>query len=226
MALNFDTKASDSPLVEWVWRTHSDYTGSFISTAANHWEMVITTYQGKTMIAVRGPETVATPAEYPAEAEFFGIVFKHATYMPHLPAVNLIDRNDEVLPTATGNKFWMQGATWEIPSFENADTFVARLIHQELIVREPVVEAVLASRPIEMSPRTVQRRFLRATGLTHGTFVQIDRAQQAVGLLEQGLPIADAVYQAGYADQPHLTRSLRRFMGQTPAQILRTNASE
>jgi methylphosphotriester-DNA--protein-cysteine methyltransferase len=57
--------------------------------------------------------------------------------------------------------------------------------------------------------------------LTHGTFAQIERAQQAVNLLERGLSIADAVYQAGYADQPHLTRSLRRFMGQTPAQILR-----
>jgi AraC-like DNA-binding protein len=164
---------------------------------------------------------VATTADFPAEAEFFGIVFKHGTFMPHLPAVHLLDRNDEVLPVATGSRFWLQGATWQIPDFENADTFVARLIHQELVVREPVVEAVLANRPLEISPRTVQRRFLRATGLTHGTFAQIERAQQAVNLLERGLSIADAVYQAGYADQPHLTRSLRRFMGQTPAQILR-----
>jgi AraC-like DNA-binding protein len=29
------------------------------------------------------------------------------------------------------------------------------------------------------------------------------------------------VEQAGYADQPHLTRSLRRFIGETPAQIMR-----
>ena len=32
-----------------------------------------------------------------------------------------------------------------------------------------------------------------------------------------------APYHAGYADQPHLTRSLKRFIGQTPAQILRSN---
>ena len=221
MAFNFDVRSSDSPFVEWVWRTHSDYAGSFISTAESHWEMVVMTYQGETTIAIRGPETVATTADFPAEAEFFGIVFKHGTFMPHLPAVHLLDRNDEVLPTATGCRFWLQGATWQIPNFENADTFVARLIHQELVVREPVVEAVLGNRPLEISPRTVQRRFLRATGLTHGTFAQIERAQQAVNLLERGLSIADAVYQAGYADQPHLTRSLRRFMGQTPAQILR-----
>ena len=226
MDLNFDIRTSDSPFVEMLWRTHSDYAGSFTSQADNHWEMVITTYQGKTTIAIRGPETVATTADYPAEAAFFGIVFKHGTFMPYLPAVNLIDRNDEILPAATGNNFWLQGATWEIPTFENADTFVERLIGQELIVCEPVVGAVLANRPLEMSPRTVQRRFLRATGLTQGTFVQIGRALQAVEFLERGLSIADAVFQAGYADQPHLTRSLQRFMGQTPGQILRENEAE
>jgi hypothetical protein len=33
--------------------------------------------------------------------------------------------------------------------------------------------------------------------------------------------ILDTVDLAGYADQPHLTGSLKRYMGQTPAQILR-----
>ncbi len=39
-------------------------------------------------------------------------------------------------------------------------------------------------------------------------------------LLQQGVSIVDTVDQAGYADQPHLTRSLKRFIGQTPAQLL------
>jgi hypothetical protein len=226
MSFNFEYRLSDSPFVEWIWQTQSDYAGSFMSTAENHWEIVVTTHQGKTAITIRGPETVATTAEFPAEAEFFGIVFKHGTFMPHLPAVNLLDRNDEVLPVATGNAFWLHGATWEIPSFENADTFVARLAREEIVVPEPVVEAVLENRPLDMSQRTVQRRFLRATGLTHGTFAQIERARQAVDLLDRGLSIADAVYQAGYADQPHLTRSLKRFFGRTPGQLLYPNEPE
>jgi AraC-like DNA-binding protein len=40
-------------------------------------------------------------------------------------------------------------------------------------------------------------------------------------MLERGVPILDTVDQAGYADQPHLTRAMRRFWGYTPAQILR-----
>ena len=70
----------------------------------------------------------------------------------------------------------------------------------------------------------MRRRFLRSTGLTHGTIQQIERAKKAASLLESGIPILDVVDQAGYADQPHLTRSLRRFYGYTPVQIARGSA--
>lgn len=222
----FAERPSDSPFVEKVWRTQSERPGSFISQAASHWEMVVTKYKGKTTLTVRGPETKATPADCPADAEFFGIVFKLGAFMPHLPVINLLDRKDATLPEATSQSFWLHGSAWQFPDFENADTFVARLVREELLVREPVVEAVLQNRPLELSLRSVQRRFLRATGLTRGTLDQIERARQAAILLEQGVSIADAVYWAGYADQPHLTRSLKRFIGQTPGQILRTSPSE
>jgi AraC-like DNA-binding protein len=222
----FDERPSDAPFVEKVWRTQSDSAGSFISQAASQWEMVVTTYQGKTTFTVRGPETKATLADSPADAKFFGIVFKHGAFMPHLPLGKLINRNDATLPEASSRSFWLHGSAWQFPDFENADTFVARLVRQELLVQEPVVEAVLQNRPLEMSLRSIQRRFLHATGLTRGTLDQIERARQAATLLEQGLSIADAIYQAGYADQPHLTRSLKRFIGQTPGQILRPDPSE
>jgi AraC-like DNA-binding protein len=222
----FDRRPSDSPFVEKIWRTQSESAGSFISTAESHWEMVITKYKGKTRLTMRGPETKATTAECPADAEFFGIVLKHGAFMPHLPLIKLLDRNDATLPEATSQSFWLHGSAWQFPDYGNADTFVERLVREELLVHEPVVDAVLQNQPLELSLRTVQRRFLHATGLTRSTFDQIERALQAVALLEQGLSIAEAVYQASYADQPHLTRALKHFMGQTPAQILRTSKSE
>ncbi|MEJ2559367.1 MAG: AraC family transcriptional regulator [Anaerolineae bacterium] len=83
----------------------------------------------------------------------------------------------------------------------------------------PVVDAVLRGHPQELSIRTVQRRFLQATGITHNAVHQIERARHATLLLESGLSILDTVDQAGYYDQPHLTRSLKRYIGQTPTQI-------
>ena len=78
---------------------------------------------------------------------------------------------------------------------------------------------------METSLRTVQRRFLQATGLTQNDFHQIERARHATTLLKQGLPIVETVYEAGYFDQPHLTRSLKHFIGLTPAQVADQNRS-
>ena len=218
-------RPSDIPFVELVYHAQSEGGGSFVSTAANRWEMVVTKQKGKAVVTIRGPETIAKPAPVPEDAEFLGIIFKPGMFMPHLPTVKLVDEEIN-LPETRSQHFWLHGATWEIPSFENAEIFVGKLVREEILVYEPVVEAVLANRPLDLSLRTVQRRFLQATGLTRGTFEQIERARQAVTVLEQGLSIADAVYQVGYADQPHLTRSLRRFFGQTPAQIVRENEAE
>ena len=90
-----------------------------------------------------------------------------------------------------------------------------------LLVRDPVVEAALRGDAGGRSVRSVQRRVARATGLTRGTIHQIERAEKAVALLEWGRSISETVRLCGYADQAHLTRSLRRFVGQTPGQIAR-----
>ena len=71
--------------------------------------------------------------------------------------------------------------------------------------------------------RSAQRHFPRATGLTHCTVRQIERARHATNLLRQGVSILDTVYEAGYFDQAHLTRSLKYRIGQTPAEIVRGN---
>jgi methylphosphotriester-DNA--protein-cysteine methyltransferase len=93
-------------------------------------------------------------------------------------------------------------------------------VRDGLLIHDPVVAAVLQGQPLAMSLRTVQRRFLKATGLTQGTVSQIQRARFATTLLKQGMPILDVVDRAGYSDQPHLSRSLKRLIGQTPAQLL------
>ena len=219
---NFESRPADSPLVESVWRTQSLNDGSFVSTAETHWEMVIAHYQGALTVTIRGPETQARHAPFLKDTEYFGIVFKHGTFMPHLP-VNALANEEVNLPPAAHGTFWLQSAAWELPSFENADEFVNHLARKELLVFDPVVEAVLKNRPLDLSPRTVQRRFLRATGLTPKTFQQIERAHQAMTLLQQGVPILDTVCETGYFDQSHLTNSLKRFIGQTPVQIVESN---
>jgi AraC-like DNA-binding protein len=219
--LIFEDRPSDSPFVERIWRSHSERAGTFHSIAACHWEMAVTRHEGKTFLTVRGPETKATTADCPADGEWLGIRFKLGTFMPLLPAGALRDRRDVTLPEATSRSFWLNGSAWEYPDFENAETFVKRLVHDGLIAADPSVDAALRGQAQAPSRRTAQRHFLQATGITHSTIRQIERARHATNLLKQGVSILDAVYEAGYFDQAHLTRSLKRLIGQTPAQIIR-----
>jgi hypothetical protein len=131
-----DARSANSSFIEMVWRTHSERAGTFTSVAASNWEMVITTFNGKTMITARGPETKASEADFSADAEFFGITFKLGTFMPHLPVKTLLDRQDATLPEASSTSFWLHGSAWELPTFENADVFVNRLIRQGILVRD------------------------------------------------------------------------------------------
>ena len=221
MDLMCDERPSDSPFVDSIWRSYSEHGGAFISMAEIHCGIVVTKYNGRTILTVRGPETRATPAYCPAGAEFIGIQFKAGAFMPDLPAKRVMDRRDVNLPEATSKSFWLNGSAWQFPDFENADTFVDWLVRDDLLVHDPVVDAVVqGQRPEEVSLRTVQRRFSQATGLTQGAAHQIERARYATTLLKQGASILDTVYEAGYFDQPHMTRSLKHFTGLTPAQII------
>lgn len=225
MKFEFDNRSATSPFVDVYWQTESEGGGSFTSVAESRWGMVITKQLGSIYVTVLGPETKAMPAPVPVEADFFGIIFKLGTYMPHLPTPELVDGQIN-LPDASGQKFWLKGSAWEFPNFSNADVFVERLVREGLLAYEPLVDAVMEGRPTDYSLRSAQRRFLNATGLTHAAIRQIDRAKHAMSLLQQGTPILDTVFEAGYFDQAHLTRSLKHLMGQTPAQVARPNPPE
>ena len=221
-----EERASDSPFVERVWRSHSEGVHPFLSIAVNHCEFVVSRLQGKVTIMLRGPETLATPVgNSPAEGEWVGVLLKLGTFLPSLPTSRLVDGGVD-LATASSNSFWLGGSAWQFPDYENADIFVERLACAGLLVRDPVVEAAARGQINDLTQRAVQYRFLQATGITQNTARQIERARYAAFLLQHGVSIPDTVQQAGYYDQPHLTRSLRRFIGQTPAQLAHYNQPE
>jgi hypothetical protein len=221
---SFEEMPSASPYVSGAWRTRSVPEEAMISVAAVQWEMVVTTQDAGTTLTVRGPETRATPAPIPQDAEFFGIPFSLGTFMPGFAPQQLVDRSFEP-PLVSRRSFWLDGAAWELPTPDNADVFVDRLIRAGLLVHDPVVAAALDDERAreadleELSTRTVERRVARATGLTRGLIRQVRRAERAVELLRGGMSPLDVVRTAGYADQPHLTRSLKRFVGQTPSEV-------
>jgi hypothetical protein len=219
MGLEIEDRPSDSPYVQRVWRSRSHDVDRMMSIASPNWDLVIWEQSGRVNVAVQGPESKASHAPVPEEATFFGISFGLGTWMPQLPVTRLVDGSAEV-PGATRRSFWLHGSTWHLPDYDNAEEFVRRMVREEVLVRDPLVDDVLRGASPDVSARTIQRRFVAATGLTHAAIRQINRARQAAALIQEGVPVHEVIHRLGYFDQSHLARSLRRFVGRT-ATLLR-----
>ena len=225
MGLEIESRPSDSPYIERVWRSSSCGVDRMTSIANAHWELAFCEHRGRVNVAVRGPESKASKAPVPEDAVFFGISFSLGTSMPHLPVNRLVDGSAEI-PDATRRSFSLKGSAWRLPDYEDAEVFVRRMVREGVLVNDPIVAAVLRSAPADMSERTVQRRFLAGTGLTRSAIRQIGRARQAAVMIQEGVPAHDAIHRLGYFDQPHLARSLTRFIGRTATQLRDRNPPE
>lgn len=150
--------------------------------------------------------------------EILAVTFNPDTFMPLMPGEAM--RDEGVMLEKIGrDRFWIGTDVVEIPNFDNADAFIEGLVRRGIVESNEVVASIVSGRPKAMSERTMQRHFLRTTGLTYKSFTQIERAQKAMALLQAGRQAVEVAFALGYADQPHMIRSLRAIMGQTPRAI-------
>lgn len=219
MSMISEERLSDSPYVESVTRGRTLSEGAAIRPAEIHWHMVFVKHPGGTLALAVGPLTTSGIASWGEGGEILWIKFKLGVFMPHLPMQGYLNA-EQTLPDASRDRFWLKGAARQIPDFENVESFIDRLVREEDLVCDPAVSSSLQDGPLEMSDRTLRHRFLQATGQTQNHVRQYERAIKAASLLRHGVSILDTVFEAGYFDQPHLTRSLKQFIGYTPAQIL------
>jgi AraC-like DNA-binding protein len=217
--LKVSDRASDSAHVERVWCTQGANSARMLSVTNSNWELVISRTRGEVDVAIRGPETRTTLVDVPEVDEALGIVFAHGTAMPHLPVGRLVDA--AVGAPASGRRVVLSGDAWELPTYESAEDFVDHLARAGLLRRDPLVSEVAAGADDHgLTARSVQRRVAAATGLTLGVIRQIERARQAATLLQdEPVPALDVVHRLGYYDQPHMARSLSRFIGRTATEL-------
>lgn len=216
--LQFEVRRSDAPLIDCVWRCRSSDGGDLVSVASSNWHLVIGTTNGRTEVSVRGPETGAIRGPLPLASDWVGIRFGLGVTLQGLPIQRLVNESLR-LPEAGQRSFGWKGTAWRLPTYDNVEGLVERLSREGLLSGDPVVKATARGDDVGSSLRTVQRRFLSVTGLTRRASRQIERARYAAVRLREGAAPAEVAHELGYSDQPHLTRSLRRFLGHTPAQI-------
>ncbi|NOK63133.1 MAG: hypothetical protein GFH27_549323n142 [Chloroflexi bacterium AL-W] len=211
-------RLSESPYIECILRGQADKDHTVMCPADGRWNICIAKINGKADVLLEGPMAQAVPKTHVEGIDWIVIKLKLGVYIPSVSVKKLFD-HAVTLPRAAGDSFRLNHVILPFFDFENADGLVDRLARHDLLTIDPIVTATLHDRPVELASRTIRHRFVNTIGLPPSTIRQIERARQALTLLQTGVSILDVVYQMGYADQSHLTRSFRRFMGHTPAQI-------
>ena len=213
MGLRFEHRDTDADagIVDRVWRTRSGAADTMTSTARTCSHLIITRTQGRVLASLRGPETRATTAPVPPDAEFLGIrLTLGAVLRPH-PAASIVD-GYVPFPATDSGRVVIGGEDWEAPTYDNVEQFVRCLRHAGLLVPSPLQSEQPDG---HRSTRTLQRQHRAIIGLSRTAVTQIDRASAAATMLRDGLDWCAVVEALGYFDQAHLAHALRRYVGRT-----------
>lgn len=92
----------------------------------------------------------------------------------------------------------------------------------QMIIKSKGVEPIRSiAEQIELNIRTLERRFLKETGLTPKQFAQIIQFQASLQQItvRDYSKLTDVVYENGYSDQSHFIRVFKAFTGKTPTSF-------
>lgn len=188
------------------------------AVASETWGLVFWVEEGRAHASVVGPEDRTSTAPVPRDAEFVGVQFAVGTSLRMAATPSLVN-GAITLPDVDSGSFWLDGRRWQTPTADDAEVFVERLVRHEVIGFDPEVAAVLRGGRSQLSHRSLQRRFRAASGMTRGAVRQITRARTAAQMLVAGADVGEVAANLGYCDEPHLARSLRRFIGRSAGQL-------
>lgn len=204
--------------IDTVWTARALADGVYNATPDGSWDLIhIEKPGGEHLVFLTGQQT--QPASVPYQAGEISIVISFAAHFflqsgPLPPDGAVI----EFLPVQAG-RFLLAKLDLPLPTYDNAETIAAELLAAGVLRGDPVVTGGLGLTQFAASERSLQRHFRDATGLSQKSFEQIRRAQEAVRQLQAGGKPADVAIAAGYTDQAHMTKSIKKIMGRLPTKV-------
>jgi AraC-like DNA-binding protein len=202
-------------------------------------------YWANGSVRVSGPETRSWPSEARPGTDVVGVCFRSGV-APSLLGVAASELRDvrvcldqlwgsraarELAERVScrddddGRAIELENATRQMAAAAWGLDVVALEVTERLHLAGTASAAELA-RASHLSERQLHRRCTAAFGYGPGFLLRMLRVQRFLQLArDESRPprLADLAIDAGYADQPHLTREVRSIMGTTPAQLLRSS---
>lgn len=218
MAFDFYRRVSPHPWIDSVWRFSFHDDGVYRATPDGCWRLFLLLTPGAAPRVVNVGQR-ARPVDVPhlAGEQVVAIAFAghvHFADNPEPPTGAKV----RFLPVRD-REFDAEGLMLPLPSFDNAETIVAAMERKRVLRSNELVAKVLKGSRDPASDRTVQHHFMRTTGITQTDFRLIRRAQEAVRRLKAGGSGADVAAELGYADQPHMIKSVKKIMGCLPSDL-------
>jgi hypothetical protein len=180
-------------------------------------------------LTVAGPDRAAVPLVLSGAVVGLRFQAGRAADWLGVPAADIVDARPDL------DVFWGREARalgdW-IAEADSDDGKLARLqagvqdrlarVGDRAAAAAAIFDHIDRGLPLDWSPRTLRRRCHDWFGYGPKTLDAILRLQRFVRLCRQGggRHLALAAVEAGYADQPHLSRETRRLCGLTPRKLL------
>jgi AraC-like DNA-binding protein len=221
----YEYRDSPSPLVSIVWRSVAEESGTYVDAANEFWGLAFGTgHRSAFETVLIGPSLTQRELEVRAGDDNWGVEFRAHVFLRRVPKLDVLG---EIRPLPTDGRFFeLAGVRFPVPTYEGMESLVEAMTTHGVLTGPPELARALAGEDPGYSERQLQRRFSSEVGLGRKQVAQLQRARRAYALLQAGRSLAEAAYEAGYADQAHLTRSFRLIAGRTPGRILAGDADE
>lgn len=209
----------DSSVLECVWQARATRDERYLVPAVEYWDLWFAREPGGELLAgLSGPTLGHRWVRSAIGEHSWGVQLKTHIFLPGV-SKQLLLGGEQRLVVEAGHVTLAQHVV-PFPEFAALEAFTDRLLELDVLRCDDDVRRMLSGDDADYSERHRQRRVRAATGLTRKQIEQLSRAREAFALLMQGVPPIECAARCGFADQAHLTRSLRAFHGQTPAQVL------
>jgi AraC-like DNA-binding protein len=183
-------------------------------------------------LTIVGPDTEAHELPRIPNARFVGLRFRPAVAPAFLgvPASALVDQHIDASELLDVNRLvdalsMTRSARAAATVLQEHVTRIQLTGPDALVIR--AIHDVRAEHPrvpqVELGDRQLRRRFAAAVGYAPKTFQRILRLRRFVALaspLRSASSLAALAFEAGYADQAHLTREIRALTGLTPRTLV------
>lgn len=169
-------------------------------------------------VILRGPETKPRGDILLPGYTWTGIRLQPGIQLKNFPTQQFTDKF-QTLPADTDGRFQFEGTLLQFPDFTNAEQLIEQMYDLGYISGKVLNSQELPRQG--MSPKTYSRFIKQSTGLSPYKLHQLQRMAEALRLLRRGMPAATVASELGFADQAHLTRAAKQYLGHTPKELLR-----